>query len=413
MATVSDKVPPVPVTTDVVVPSGPPIKVGKESVPLDNIFRGQKFTNTWNQWFIALKAKVDIINASIVGFSKFTGIGFITRQTDGTFVSRTITGTSGEVSVANGAGTAGNPTIGLITTGVAAGIYGDTTHWPTFTVDSKGRLTVAANQLAPTGSSPLTTKGDLYTFSTVNTRLPIGADGFFLVADSTQTTGLRWTTAPSGTSPLTTKGDVFVYGTSNARLPVGTNGQVLTVDSTQTLGVKWAAGGGGSGYPSGTSFPGSPTTNDQFYRTDRNILYYYNGTIWLSVIEYSLSIVAQALIPITTSNSAVIYGACRTDYQVYVTKLIFNTFTLSPSDATNYWTMQLQTRPSTLPDTAVNVTGALISTQSDTANITSPHFVVVNQSIPTTKSLFQFAITKVASPGNLFPFPDVLYRLIG
>lgn len=41
-------------------------------------------------------------------------------------------------------------------------------------------------------------------------------------------------------SPLTTKGDVYGYSTTNARIPVGTNGQVLTADSAQALGVKWA-----------------------------------------------------------------------------------------------------------------------------------------------------------------------------
>ena len=40
-------------------------------------------------------------------------------------------------------------------------------------------------------------------------------------------------------SPLTTKGDLFGYSTGDARIPVGTNGQVLTADSTQALGVKW------------------------------------------------------------------------------------------------------------------------------------------------------------------------------
>ncbi len=49
--------------------------------------------------------------------------------------------------------------------------------------------------------------------------------------------------------PLTTKGDVLTHnGTSAARLAVGANGYVLTADNTQSTGLKWApAGGGGSG----------------------------------------------------------------------------------------------------------------------------------------------------------------------
>jgi hypothetical protein len=48
--------------------------------------------------------------------------------------------------------------------------------------------------------------------------------------------------ASSGSSsPLTTKGDIWGYSTLDARIPVGTNNHVLTADSTQALGVKWAA----------------------------------------------------------------------------------------------------------------------------------------------------------------------------
>lgn len=49
-----------------------------------------------------------------------------------------------------------------------------------------------------------------------------------------------WAT-PGGTSPLTTKGDLFTFDTGNQRLPVGSNDQVLVADSAQGTGLKWAA----------------------------------------------------------------------------------------------------------------------------------------------------------------------------
>jgi hypothetical protein len=46
-------------------------------------------------------------------------------------------------------------------------------------------------------------------------------------------------------SPLTTKGDLLVRtATGHARLPVGADGQVLKADSAQPEGVTWATGGG-------------------------------------------------------------------------------------------------------------------------------------------------------------------------
>jgi hypothetical protein len=53
--------------------------------------------------------------------------------------------------------------------------------------------------------------------------------------------GSAWVAIGASGSPLTTKGDLYTYSTTDARLPVGTNGQTLTVDSTTATGLKWAS----------------------------------------------------------------------------------------------------------------------------------------------------------------------------
>ena len=88
--------------------------------------------------------------------------------------------------------------------------------------------------------NPETTTGDIaYRSATANTntRLAIGSTGQVL----TVAAGVPSWATPSDQTPLTTKGDVFTFSTVDARLGVGANGTVLTADSAQTTGLKWAA----------------------------------------------------------------------------------------------------------------------------------------------------------------------------
>ena len=57
------------------------------------------------------------------------------------------------------------------------------------------------------------------------------------------------TTQTWWSSPLTTKWDLYTYSTVDARLWVGTDWHVLTADSTQATGLKWAAAGGWASAP--------------------------------------------------------------------------------------------------------------------------------------------------------------------
>ena len=95
--------------------------------------------------------------------------------------------------------------------------------------------------------NPETTTGDIaYRSATANTntRLAIGSTGQVL----TVAAGVPSWATPTDQTPLTTKGDVFTFSTVDARLGVGANGTVLTADSAEATGLKWAtpaAGGGG------------------------------------------------------------------------------------------------------------------------------------------------------------------------
>ncbi len=49
------------------------------------------------------------------------------------------------------------------------------------------------------------------------------------------------------TSPLTTKGDIYTFDTKDARLAVGSNGQILSADSSTATGLKWVTPSTSSG----------------------------------------------------------------------------------------------------------------------------------------------------------------------
>ena len=124
-----------------------------------------------------------------------------------------------------------------------------TTNYSWSTPDDTALVKDGAAAIRTLGSSvdtttknlnPETTLGDMSfrsSTSNVNTRIPIGSSGQHLTVVAGVPT---WATA-SDQTPLTTKGDLFTFSTLDARLGVGANNTILTADSAEATGLKWAA----------------------------------------------------------------------------------------------------------------------------------------------------------------------------
>ena len=89
------------------------------------------------------------------------------------------------------------------------------------------------------GSSPLTTKGDIYTYSTADARLAVGSNGQYLIADSAEATGLKWGDAADGlvkydeVTSFTTGSNLFDVNI-NESFAVGRNNNLGTASATTT-----------------------------------------------------------------------------------------------------------------------------------------------------------------------------------
>ena len=122
-----------------------------------------------------------------------------------------------------------------------------------------GFVSGAPAWVAAGGGSPLTTKGDIYVFGTADTRLPVGSNGYALVADSTAATGLNWARMqPYDAGALTS----ITAGTWAGATSITTLGTVTTGTWSATA---IAANKGGTGL---TSY----TVGDVLYATGTTTL---------------------------------------------------------------------------------------------------------------------------------------------
>jgi len=102
---------------------------------------------------------------------------------------------------------------------------------------------MATGRVPTTANSPLTAKGDLFTYSTAPARLAVGNNGESLVADSSATTGLRYQATQAAGKNIAINGgmDIWQRGTSGLTTATGTSNG-FTADRWQLYRGAFTAG---------------------------------------------------------------------------------------------------------------------------------------------------------------------------
>ena len=167
---------------------------------------------------------------------------------------------------------------------------------------------------------------------------------------------------------------------------------------------------GGGGYTEGTVFPGTPASGAKFFHNTYDLLFFYDGTRWLSATQYTDVIPTVVTVPIsaslTTGRMALPHAGTTAIYAESLWLSFHVASGGSALSASHKWDTGAVTAPT-------GTSLGNITIDSGSSNVWRTASVAVNAAIATTEFAATFSATKTGTPGNLIPLPRLVYRIIG
>lgn len=169
------------------------------------------------------------LDSTLTSLAAYNTNGLLTQTAADTFTGRTLTAGSSKIGVTNGNGVSGNPTVDVNEANLTLSNIGGS-------LNANQHAALTANRVMLTDASGFPSAS-----SVTNTTLS------YLDATSSVQTQLD---AKVAKSTYSAKGSILAASAAStpADVPIGTNGFTLIADSTQSNGLKWAAlpSGGGN-----------------------------------------------------------------------------------------------------------------------------------------------------------------------
>lgn len=178
----------------------------------------------------------------------------------------------------------------------------------------------------------------------------------------------------------------------------------LSIDTTRFLGRVTT-------FPASADIPGGLQADDWCIRTDLDLPCFYDGTRWLTYEIFSSS--GMLTLATTTSGTQALLRVNRTDYALYITRVVVLARVNTTNNGGNFWTMATRGLDAPLATNSVIYS-------STTATYTAGTFTALEvaagaggfTATPTQYQWFDLALTKTGAPGSIDVASTVYYRQI-